>query len=75
MPKLVGCSRKGFIGNITGVAEPKDRIYGTAAAVTASIRGGADIVRVHDVQEMVQVAKMADAIYRFEGNEYASDDT
>ena len=65
IPQLVGCSRKGFIGNITGVAEPKDRIFGTATAVTASIQGGADIVRVHDVQEMVQVARMADAIYRF----------
>jgi 2-amino-4-hydroxy-6-hydroxymethyldihydropteridine diphosphokinase/dihydropteroate synthase len=64
IPQLVGCSRKGFIGNITGVAEPKDRIFGTATAVTASIQGGADIVRVHDVQEMVQVARMADAIYR-----------
>jgi 2-amino-4-hydroxy-6-hydroxymethyldihydropteridine diphosphokinase/dihydropteroate synthase len=68
MPQLVGCSRKGFIGNITGVTEPRDRIFGTAAAVTASIRGGADIVRVHDVQEMVQVVKMADAIYRHKGN-------
>jgi dihydropteroate synthase len=68
MPQLVGSSRKGFIGSITGVNEPRDRVYGTAAAVTASIRGGADIVRVHDVQEMVHVAKMADAIYRTEKN-------
>lgn len=68
IPQLVGCSRKGFIGNITGVAQPKDRIFGTAAAVTASIQGGADIVRVHDVQEMVQVARMADAIYRDKHN-------
>jgi dihydropteroate synthase len=64
MPWLVGSSRKGFIGKITGVTEPKDRLWGTAAAVTASIRGGADIVRVHDVEEMAQVAKMADAMYR-----------
>jgi len=70
MPQLVGCSRKGFIGNITGVTEPRDRIFGTAAAVTASIRGGADIVRVHDVREMVQVAKMADAMYRYKGNSW-----
>jgi dihydropteroate synthase len=66
LPRLVGCSRKGFIGKITGVEEPKDRIWGTAAAVTASITGGADIVRVHDVKEMAQVVKMADAIYRYE---------
>lgn len=64
IPWLVGASRKGFIGKITGVKEPADRIWGTAAAVTASIQGGADIVRVHDAEEMTQVAKMADAIYR-----------
>jgi len=64
IPWLVGSSRKGFIGNITGVSEPKDRVLGTAVAVTASIQGGADIVRVHDVKEMAQVVKMADAIYR-----------
>jgi 2-amino-4-hydroxy-6-hydroxymethyldihydropteridine diphosphokinase / dihydropteroate synthase len=63
-PWLVGPSRKGFVGNITGVSEASARTFGTAAAVTASIAGGADIVRVHDVAEMVQVAKMADAIYR-----------
>lgn len=64
MPTLFGCSRKSFIGNITGVSEPKNRIWGTAVAVTASIRCEADIVRVHDVEEMAQVAKLADAIYR-----------
>jgi len=64
MPWLVGSSRKGFIGKITGVTEPKDRVWGTAVAVAASIQGGADIVRVHDVKEMAQVAKMADALYR-----------
>lgn len=68
MPQLYGCSRKGFIGKLTGVTEPKDRILGTAAAVTASIRVGADIVRVHDVKEMTQVAKMADALYRHKHN-------
>jgi 2-amino-4-hydroxy-6-hydroxymethyldihydropteridine diphosphokinase / dihydropteroate synthase len=63
-PWLVGPSRKGFIGNITGVSEASARAFGTAAAVTASIAGGTDIVRVHDVGEMAEVAKMADAIYR-----------
>lgn len=61
-PWLVGTSRKAFIGKITGVQEAKDRVWGTAAAVTVAIQGGADIVRVHDVQGMGQVAKMADAI-------------
>jgi 2-amino-4-hydroxy-6-hydroxymethyldihydropteridine diphosphokinase/dihydropteroate synthase len=63
-PWLVGTSRKGFIGKITEVKSAHDRAWGTAATVTASIKGGADIVRVHDVAEMAQVAKMADAIFR-----------
>ena len=68
-PWLMGPSRKGFVGKITEVSEANKRSYGTAAAVTASIAGGADVVRVHDVNEMVEVVKMADAIYRrpFEG--------
>ncbi|EEP77308.1 conserved hypothetical protein [Uncinocarpus reesii 1704] len=64
LPWLVGASRKGFVGRITGVKEASERAWGTGAAVTAAIGGGADIVRVHDVKEMSQVAKMADAIYR-----------
>lgn len=64
LPWLVGTSRKAFVGRITGVKEAKDRTWGTAAAVTAAIQGGADIVRVHDVEEMGKVAKMADAVWR-----------
>ncbi|KAJ9606957.1 trifunctional dihydropteroate synthetase [Cladophialophora chaetospira] len=63
-PWLMGPSRKGFVGKITDVADAAKRSYGTAAAITASIAGGADIIRIHDVSEMVQVSKMADAIYR-----------
>ncbi|MCJ1398783.1 trifunctional dihydropteroate synthetase [Xylographa trunciseda] len=63
-PWLVGASRKGFIGRITGVKEAGKRVWGTAATVAASVQGGADVVRVHDVREMAQVAKMADAIWR-----------
>ena len=64
LPWLVGTSRKAFIGRITGVEQAGQRTWGTAAAVTAAIHGGADIVRVHDVKEMSQVAKMADAVWR-----------
>lgn len=64
LPWLVGSSRKGFVGKITGVPKPDERQYGTAATVAAAISGGADIVRVHDVREMAQVAKMSDAIWR-----------
>ncbi len=62
-PILVGPSRKSFIGDILGV-EPRDRIFGTAAAVSLAIKNGADIIRVHDVKEMKQVAGVADAIVR-----------
>jgi 2-amino-4-hydroxy-6-hydroxymethyldihydropteridine diphosphokinase / dihydropteroate synthase len=65
LPWLVGPSRKGFVGKITGVSDAKERTWGTAAAVTAAIQGGADIVRVHDVVEMAKVVKMADAVWRF----------
>ena len=63
-PWVVGASRKGFIGKITGVEEASERKWGTAAAITAAVQGGADVVRVHDVGEMGQVVKMADAIWR-----------
>jgi 2-amino-4-hydroxy-6-hydroxymethyldihydropteridine diphosphokinase/dihydropteroate synthase len=64
LPWLLGSSRKGFVGKITGVKEPKERVWGTAATVVAAVQGGADIVRVHDAVEMGQVVKMADAIWR-----------
>ncbi|RMX78890.1 hypothetical protein D0869_08721 [Hortaea werneckii] len=63
-PWMVGSSRKGFIGQITGVAEARERSWGTAATVTAAVAGRADVVRVHDVAEMAKVVKMSDAIYR-----------
>ncbi|OPY06002.1 MAG: Dihydropteroate synthase [Syntrophaceae bacterium PtaB.Bin038] len=61
-PVCVGVSRKHFTGKITGVEKPQDRLEGTAAAVTAAILNGADIVRVHDVAVMKRVAAMADAV-------------
>ena len=65
-PLLVGTSRKGFLGKTlarNGEPAPSEqRIWGTAATVTASILGGAHIVRVHDVAEMAQVARVADSI-------------
>ncbi|CAH0515112.1 unnamed protein product [Peronospora belbahrii] len=66
LPLLVGPSRKGFIGEICGRSEPKDRLWGTAATCCAAIEQGADILRVHDGAEMVDVAKMSDAIWREE---------
>ena len=63
-PWVVGASRKGFIGKVTGVEEAKERKWGTATTVAAAIQGGADVVRVHDVREMGEVVAMADAIWR-----------
>jgi len=64
LPLLVGTSRKSFIGTVLGEAAPAKRIWGTAATVTAAILNGAHIVRVHDVGEMAQVARVTDAILR-----------
>ncbi len=65
-PLLVGTSRKGFLGATLArdgkPAPPEERLWGTAATVTASILNGAHIVRVHDVAEMVQVARVADCL-------------
>jgi dihydropteroate synthase len=61
-PLVVGASRKSFIGHLLGGAPAEARAWGTAAAVAASILGGAHIVRVHDVAEMAQIARVADAI-------------
>jgi dihydroneopterin aldolase / 2-amino-4-hydroxy-6-hydroxymethyldihydropteridine diphosphokinase / dihydropteroate synthase len=61
---IVGPSRKSFVGWVTGETVPWERVWGTAAAVTACVAGGADIVRVHDVGEMGRVVKMGDAIWR-----------
>ncbi len=61
-PILIGLSRKAFIGKILGNVSVTDRLEGTAAAVAISIMNGANIIRVHDIKEMVRVARVADAI-------------
>ena len=62
-PLLVGASRKSTIGLVLDL--PSDqRLEGTAATVALAIERGADIVRVHDVREMVRVSRMSDAIVR-----------
>jgi dihydropteroate synthase len=63
-PILVGTSRKSTIGTVLGNAPVEDRLFGTAATVALAIANGADIVRVHDVAAMKQVALMSDAIVR-----------
>mgnify|MGYP001061616199 FL=1 len=62
-PVLLGPSRKSFIGYTLDLP-PDQRLAGTAAAVALGIARGADIVRVHDVEFMVRVARMTDAMVR-----------
>ena len=62
-PLLIGTSRKSHIGDVLDLPI-SDRLEGTAATVSISIDRGADIIRVHDVKEMIRVAKMTDAISR-----------
>jgi len=63
-PILLGHSRKSFIGKVLDGVTAGDRVDGTAAVTAIGIINGANIVRVHDVREMVNVARIADAIKR-----------
>jgi dihydropteroate synthase len=60
-PLLLGPSRKSFLGAVLD-KPPKERDWGTAATVACGLFAGADIVRVHDVEEMVDVARVTEAI-------------
>ncbi len=62
-PILVGTSRKSTVGLVLNLPT-NQRLEGTAATVALAIANGADAVRVHDVKEMVRVARMSDAIVR-----------
>ena len=61
-PLLLGTSRKSFIGKILSQDSPTQRIWGTAATVALAVAAGANILRVHDVPQMAQVAAIAHAI-------------
>jgi len=62
-PVLLGTSRKSMIGLVLELP-PEQRLVGTAASVAIGIARGADIIRVHDVKEMIRVCRMSDAIIR-----------
>jgi len=64
LPLLIGTSRKSPIGAVLDDASAEDRLLGTAATVALAIANGADIVRVHDVAAMRDVARVADAVVR-----------
>ena len=61
-PVLAGPSRKSFMREALADRPPAERDWGTAAAVTAAVLGGAHLIRVHAVPEMVQVTRVAEAI-------------
>jgi dihydropteroate synthase len=61
---MVGASRKGFIGTLTGVEDPAARLEGSLAVAVLAAAHGADLVRVHDVEATVRALKVADAIVR-----------
>jgi dihydropteroate synthase len=62
LPLLVGASRKSFIGAITGVEEPRERLAGSLGAIAPAFYGGAKIFRVHDVRETYQFLKLLQAV-------------
>ena len=64
LPSLIGASRKRFLGHITGKANADERDNATHATTAAAISGGAFIVRVHDVEGAVDVARVSDAIWK-----------
>lgn len=63
-PLLVGPSRKRFLGDICGKANAAERDPATIAAVTAGILGGSNIIRVHNVRDNVDAAKICDALLK-----------
>lgn len=62
-PVLLGVSRKGFIGKITGRTDPKEREHGNSAIHALAVANGVNIIRVHDVEKAKDAVTMADAIY------------
>ena len=64
LPWVLGSSRKGFIGQLTGVKRAEERVSGTSATTAAAVMGGADVVRVHDVEVARQVVRVSEGIWR-----------
>ena len=63
-PLVVGVSRKGFIGAITGVEAAGERLIGSKAAEAVAVLGGADVIRTHDVGAGVEAVRMGEAVRR-----------
>jgi len=67
-PICIGASRKPFVGEIAGEADPGRRLPGSLAAAAAAVLGGAHLFRAHDVGETVQAVRVAEAIRRSRGD-------
>ena len=63
-PVMVGASRKRFVGALTGIERPADRVYGTVGAHVAALMRGARLFRVHDVAAARQSLDVAWAVLR-----------
>jgi dihydropteroate synthase len=63
-PVLVGASRKGFLGTLTGGAGPADRLEGSLAVAALAVAAGASMLRVHDVAATVRAVRVAEAVCR-----------
>jgi len=66
-PICIGVSRKSFVGEIAGEADPGRRLPGSLAAAAAAVLDGAHLVRAHDVAETIQAVRVAEAIRRARG--------
>jgi dihydropteroate synthase len=64
LPMLVATSRKSTIGFVLDDAPPEERLHGTSATNALAIANGADMIRIHDMAEMRDVARVADAVVR-----------
>ena len=67
-PLLFGASRKSFLGDVTGRKDPAERDWATAATVAAAVLEGVDVIRVHHVKGMVDVARVAQELVVARGN-------
>ena len=65
-PLMLGVSRKAFLGKLTGTKNPADRLPAALACAALAVRDGVQILRVHDVRETVQAARVAEAIQTHE---------
>jgi len=66
-PVVLGASRKRFIGEILGLADPPDRVHGTVATSVIAALQHVEMLRVHDVSENVQAVRLARAVYPVRG--------